>query len=270
MVNNTTIERRGNIEAVNIERPKILSPVIASIPHGSSCITSEMKNSMIQNVLLTNNDWFLNDLYDFLYKLNITKISANYSRYVVDVNRNINKKHIEGDYTESLIYHKTTFSKNIYKNSLPNIVVENRIKEFYEPYHTCLLNEINNSLKEWNKVYLLDLHSFYAQSTADVVLGTCGGSTCSYEFFHSVYKAFVDEGFTVKVDEKGLKGGYIVSHYSSIENVEAIQIEIRYTTYIEDRYFGEEEVYHKDDILFNKTKERLERVLKNIMKIVEK
>ncbi|MBU5257475.1 N-formylglutamate amidohydrolase [Tissierella praeacuta] len=269
MVNNTTIERSVNIEAVNIERLKILSPIIASIPHGSSCITSEMENIMIQNVLLTNNDWFLNELYDFLNKLNITRVSANYSRYVVDVNRNINKKHIEGDYTESLVYHKTTFGKNIYKNSLPSKVVENRIKEFYEPYHTCLLNEINSSLKQWNKVYLFDLHSFYAQSTADIVLGTCGRSTCSHEFLYSVYKSFSEEGFTVKIDEKGLKGGYIVSHYSSIENVEAIQIEIRYTTYIEDRYFGEEVVYYKDDILFNKTKERLTRVFKNIVRIVE-
>ncbi|WP_154439311.1 N-formylglutamate amidohydrolase [Tissierella pigra] len=254
---------------MNIERPEILSSVITSIPHGSSCITSEMENNMIQNVLLTNNDWFLNDLYDFLYKVNIAKISANYSRYVIDVNRNISKKHMEEDYTKSLIYHKTTFGKHIYENSLPNKVIESRIKVFYEPYHTCLLNEINNILKERNKVYLLDLHSFYVQSTADIVLGTCGGSTCSQEFLNIVYKAFIDEGFTVKVDEKGLKGGYIVSHYSSIENVEAIQIEIRYTTYIEDRYFGEEEIHHRDNMLFNKTKERLERVFKNIVKMVD-
>jgi len=32
-----------------------------------------------------------------------------------------------------------------------------------------------------------------------------------------VYNAFINEGFTVKVDEVGLRGGYIASHHGSSE-----------------------------------------------------
>lgn len=254
------------MEAINLVKSTKPSNIIASIPHGSSSINSEMRAMMRDEVLLTNNDWFLNELFNFLKELNITTVSANYSRYLIDVNRDIGKKEIDGDYTESLIYGKTTFGKEIYKGAIPSEAVVERIKNFYEPYHLSLSGEIDSCLKASNKAYLFDLHSFYAQSDADVVLGTKNGTTCSKEFFGVVYNAFVSEGFSVKVDEIGLRGGHIVTHYSKVECVEAIQIELRYTSYIEDRYFGEEEVTCKDVELFGSTKQRLKRVFENIVR----
>jgi len=253
------------MEAVHIEKSKFPSAVIASIPHGSSKITSDMRESMMPDVILTNNDWFLNDLYSFLSEINITKVSANYSRYVIDVNRNINKEQIRGGYTESLVYQRTTFGKEIYRRVLSREVIKDRIRKYYEPYHYHLIEQINNSLKVKGKAYLFDLHSFYAQSAADIVLGTQDGTTCSDELLNIVYQSFISENFSVAVNEKGLRGGFIVSNYSSMENVEAIQIEIRYTAYIEDRYFGEEEIIYRDNQLFSQTQKRLKRVFKNII-----
>lgn len=252
------------MNSVTIKRSNKTNNIIASIPHGSSRITKEMKKKMKEKIILTNNDWFLNELYSFLIKLDITSLSTNYSRYVIDVNRNIEKKFNCGDYKESLIYTRTTFNKDIYNKPLSMEEIENRINDIYLPYHSLLISEINRVLQEMNKVYLFDLHSFYAQSTADVVLGTKERSACSHNFLDIVYKAFVSEKFKVKVDEKGLRGGHIVSKYSTLDNVEALQIELRYTTYIENRFFGEEELKSKNDVLFNNTKERLERVFKKI------
>lgn len=254
------------MEPVTIKRGKKTSNIIASIPHGSSHITREMKSKMKDEIVLTNNDWFLNELYDFLASLDITTLSANYSRYVIDVNRNIEKELHGRDYTESLIYMKTTFNKDIYSKPLLLEEIKSRINDIYLPYHSLLNDEINRILKRMNKVYLFDLHSFYAQSTADVVIGTKEGNTCSQNFLETVYDAFVSEGFNVKVDEKGLRGGYIVSQYSTIDGVEAIQIELRYTKYIENRFFGEEELINKNNILFNNTKDRLKRAFEKINK----
>ncbi len=245
---------------------KSLNPcnIIASIPHGSTKITNEMKTNLKKEALLTNNDWFLNELYDFLINLEITTISANYSRYVIDVNRDLNKKMNKGTYTESLIYLKNTFDKDIYHISPSIKEIEKRINEIYMPYHKTLNMEIKRNLEENEKVYLFDLHSFYIHSSADVVLGTKNCTNCSKELLNIVYEAFTAEGFEVKVDEKGLKGGHIVSYYSEIKNVEALQIEIRYTKYIENRYFSEEEIKLKDEKLFFETKKRLEEVFKKI------
>lgn len=211
-------------------------------------------------MLLPNNDWFLNELCSFLEKLQITQISANYSRYVIDVNRDIDSRDIHNEYTKSLVYQKTTFGQNIYDTPLSDEIISNRIESIYLPYHRCLSEEIQTALKDRSKVFLLDLHSFYIQSTADVVLGTCQGKSCSSEFLNIVYEALVSEGFTVAIDEKGLTGGYIVKYYGSLIQVEAIQMELRYTAYIEDREFGEEELVTKDEELFHRTQRRLANV----------
>lgn len=255
-----------NMKAVKLKKSSNYSNIIVSIPHSSYNITLDMKKNMKSDVILTNNDWFLNELYDFLISLDITIVSANYSRYVIDVNRPMTYKNNHEIYTKSLIYFKTTFNKEIYIKPLQNNILTQRIKKIYNPYHLCLAREINRILKIKNKVYLFDLHSFYDESiTADIVLGTRYGKTCSDEFLHIVYNAFVYEGFNVQLNATGLRGGYITYHYSSIKNVEAIQIEIRYTTYIENRYFGEEFMPKISFKLFNETQHRLNKVF-NIIK----
>ncbi len=91
-----------------------MSAIIASIPHGSSQITPEILASKKPEIVLSNNDWFLNELYNFLERLNITTVSANYSRYVIDVNRDISLRNHAEDYTKSLVYQKSTFGRDLY------------------------------------------------------------------------------------------------------------------------------------------------------------
>ena len=102
------------INIINLKKGTCYSEIIASIPHSSYKITLEMKQNMKTGVILANNDWFLNELYSFLNELDITTVSSNYSRYVIDVNRKIEDKHNHKKYTESLVYFKTTFYKQIY------------------------------------------------------------------------------------------------------------------------------------------------------------
>lgn len=252
------------MNSCEVKRSEPISSIIASIPHGSSQITPELIKIMKPDIVLPNNDWFLNEFYSFLEKLNITTVSANYSRYVIDVNRNISLKNQGEDYTKSLVYQKTTFGREIYNIPLSEETIINRIDNIYIPYHNRLSEEINASLAIYRKSFLVDLHSFYIQSTKDVVLGTCHGMSCSSEFLEVVQNAFVEEGFTVSVDEKGLSGGHIISKYGSWNNVEAIQIELRYTTYLENRMFGEEEVTSRNDELFTDAQIRLARVFQSI------
>jgi N-formylglutamate deformylase len=226
------------MDPIKIKRSNPISALIASIPHGSSQITTEMSENKKPGTMLANNDWFLNELYNFLEGILITMISANYSRYVKDVNRDINNKHLRDEYTKSLIYHKSTFGKEIYDAPLAEKIISNRIQTIYMPYHKHLSEDIDIALKGKNRAFLLDLHSFYIQSTADVVLGTCEGKSCSKEFLNIVYDAFV-------------------SHYGSLDKVEAIQIELRYTSYIEKREFFDEEVDTKNNTLFSETQGRL-------------
>jgi N-formylglutamate deformylase len=137
--------RNGPIE---IKRSNPISAIIASIPHGSSQITTEMRENKKPDTLLANNDWFLNELYNFLEGLHITILSANYSRYVIDVSRDINNKHVHDEYTRSLIYPKSTLGRDIYDTPLAGEIISNRIQTIYMPYHNRLSEEINTVLKK--------------------------------------------------------------------------------------------------------------------------
>lgn len=50
------------MKPVTIRRGKRINNIIASIPHGSSLITNEMKSKIKDKIVLTNNDWFLSEL----------------------------------------------------------------------------------------------------------------------------------------------------------------------------------------------------------------
>jgi N-formylglutamate amidohydrolase len=256
----------GIMNSVRVKNNDNPCSIITSIPHSASNITLEMKKNMKKGIIFANNDWFLNELYDFLGELNINSVSANYSRYVIDVNRDIKNKYIHDEYTKSLVYYRTTFNRKIYDRELDKSTIEDRIEKIYKPYHLSLYEEINKILRVKGRVYLFDLHSFFEQSRADIIIGTRGGKTCSTDFLKLIYDSFSDSGFNVKVDEKGLRGGYITAHYGSIDHVQAVQIEIRYTAYIENRYFGEEEIQNVDYKLFNDAKMRLHGAFLKIKK----
>lgn len=168
------MEEKG-IHPFIIKRRNPESPYVASIPHGSSLLTDEMRARIKPGVILPNNDWYVRELYDFLDSINFTIVSANYSRYVIDVNRDVLFREGKDNYTRSLVYHKTTFGKEIYDISLDEAIINDRIETIYLPFHHCIEEEIKRIHRIKGKAYLFDLHSFYIQSSADIVLGTRSG-----------------------------------------------------------------------------------------------
>ncbi|RTE07189.1 hypothetical protein EJQ19_21805 [Paenibacillus whitsoniae] len=128
--NAITLSKEGVclVNSLDVKRSKPVSPIIASIPHGSSQITPEMLASKKPEIVLSNNDWFLNELYSFLERLNITTVSADYSRYVIDVNREISLNNRAEDYTKSLVYQKSTFGRDLYDIPLSEETILNRIE----------------------------------------------------------------------------------------------------------------------------------------------
>ncbi|MEL6352083.1 MAG: N-formylglutamate amidohydrolase [Cyanobacteria bacterium J06627_28] len=64
-------------------------PIVANLPHSGLLVPQEIADSFTehQRQTLPNSDWHLQQLYSFLPSLGITIMQANYSRYVVDLNR---------------------------------------------------------------------------------------------------------------------------------------------------------------------------------------
>lgn len=249
-----------NIEIWNKNNNKI--PIIVSIPHSGTYLPITMKKNLVDNVVLSNMDWYLSELYLFLKDLGITTLVNNVSRYVIDTNREMND--FENDsYIKNYIYTKTTFNNKIYKKILDNKEINYRIKEYYNPYHDFIADLINDKLTKFNKVYLIDLHSFGKNLEEDIVLGNRNYQTASYEFTDLIETLLKRRGFKIILN-KPYNGGYIVKKYAN-KNVETVQIELSYKKYIEDRIFLNEDYPKIDKSLFIETQEKLKNFFKELI-----
>lgn len=215
-------------------------PFVFSIPHSGTLISENMNNNLIEDVILANMDWYLPQLYNFLQDMGFTVIINNISRYMIDPNRGLDDKTSDSLYNKNLIYTKTTFNKNMYKRTLSQVEIQERINNYYIPYHKEIEKNLKEKLKHFDKVYLIDLHSFGKNVDADIVLGNDYGKTTSKEFFKSIKNEMEKCGFSVN-DNRPYKGGFITRNYrEKFINCETLQIELWYQTYIDNREFFEE------------------------------
>lgn len=230
-------------------------PFVISIPHSGTKITKQMNDQLLDDAVLANMDWYLPKLYDFLKDLRFTIIINNISRYVIDPNRKINAC-IGTSYTTNLIYKETTQGYPMYKNNIINDEINERITAFYKPYHEMIQGAINEKLRYYNTVYLIDLHSFGRNEGGDVIIGNRHGKTASNDYFKLIRGLLENQDFKV-IENIPFSGGYITSHYGKQERCEAIQIELWYQKYIDKREFGNEELPIINSKLFKETKQKM-------------
>jgi N-formylglutamate amidohydrolase len=247
---------------------RILYPVIATIPHSGMSIPEQIQQRFKQpRPYLSNMDWHLDKLYDFLPNLGITVLQATQSRYVIDVNRAL-KAPLSGSYKTCVVYEENTFGTPLYAHTPTRREIRSRIDDYYHPFHDQLTQLLAETIKRAGKAYLLDLHSFFIQTASDVCLGNQHNSTSSGTFLDAVDSAFRASKFTVSKNEV-LRGGYITRHYGNKQDVESLQIELRYSSYLDKEEWGEEEAVEWESPRFYEAQARLRRVFSDILGFID-
>lgn len=220
-------------------------PVVIDLPHSGTVITPTMKKALDSEAILANTDWFLRKLYGFLPKLGFTVIQNNMNRYLVDPNRDPDGS-LTGNYYH-LVYTTNTFGHQLYSVPLTPDQIKKRVDQFYRPYHQRLTNLLTEKRQVFGYVFLIDLHSFaeYTKQTsavtADIVLGNDFGRTSPFGIYNYFSNVYEEQGYQVS-NNFPFRGGYITRHYGTMDHISALQIELRYCDYIEDRFFDEEVV----------------------------
>jgi N-formylglutamate amidohydrolase len=200
-------------------------------------------------------DWHVDKLYEFLPELGVTTLVATHSRYVVDLNRDTAPP-LVGSYLTSVVPRETTHGRPLYDVEPTEAEAEERLTVYYAPYHEQLRRALEQVVREFGRAYLFDLHSFFVQSPKDICLGNCAGSTCSQDVVRGFEEAFRLNGFDA-IQSDTLGGGHITRHYGSVDGVQSLQIEIRYPLYLDQDWFGEEEIAEWDSGRFRRTQRRL-------------
>ncbi|MBR5536868.1 MAG: N-formylglutamate amidohydrolase [Clostridia bacterium] len=247
----------SSVSVWNRERHEL--PFVISIPHSGVCITDGMAQNLKSDAILANMDWYLPELYDFLADMGFTVMVNRVSRYVIDPNRELAGGK-QADYTKALIYEKTTFGRDLYQRALSEGEVQERIDRFYKAYHQTLQDLIAEKQKYFDRVYLLDLHSFGKELEADVVLGNNDGGSMNERLLLRIGALFSANQYSVALN-RPFRGGHIVRHYGCANGrCEALQIELAYRAYIAKRNIGEEAFPRIDSGTMQDGRERLRRI----------
>jgi N-formylglutamate deformylase len=240
-------------------------PIVASLPHSGTYVPRSILKQFKRDprIILPNMDWHLDKLYDFLPALGITLVRATHSRYIVNLNRDFCQPYF-GPERSCIIPEATTQKKFLYESAISQSEQEERIKKYYVPYHQKLTQLLDEVIRRFGTVYLLDLHSYFKGPAADVCLGNANDTTCSERLIGGMESALARNGFKVTRNEIWT-GGYITRHYGNLDNVEALQVEIRLSSYLEGEEFGEEEITSWDSDKFGRTKKRLKAAFEDFI-----
>lgn len=109
-------------------------------------------------------------------------------------------------------------------------VADKKLVTFYESYHTCVWELLDQAARRYGKCYHLDLHGFDPERSGlayDLVLGSHNGRTTLREIDEKALYFFKNAGYKTKLAKIGEKfsGGYSITQWMD-RGINALQLEI--------------------------------------------
>ncbi|MFC1236458.1 N-formylglutamate deformylase [Vibrio sp. F74] len=224
------------------------SPILVSIPHAGLSLLPEMSKVLSKEAkTLPDTDWYVTELYDFLCDLNVSVISANYSRYVIDLNRPVDDKPLYSSKTTGLFPEISFSAQPVFiDDSQHSESRKEQIKtEVWQPYHQKIASELARIKAKFGYAILFDAHSIAAEvpmlfdgRLPDFNFGTNGGDACSDHLLASVNNVVAASGYS-HVCNGRFKGGHITRFFGQPnKDIHAIQLELSQATYLQDSVEG--------------------------------
>ncbi len=222
------------------------SAIILSMPHSGIALPPHLESRMTpQARKLPDTDWHIPRLYDFSTNLGITVLQANYSRYVVDLNRPRDDADLYPGQSGTGLCPETLFDGNpvYYPGEEPDDrETDRRLRQYWNPYHYALKSEINRLKSKHGFAILYDCHSIRSRISRlfdgelpAFNLGTASGDSCAPDLQRGIEKAMQASGLS-HVSNGRFTGGHITRHYGNpSSNIHAVQMELAQNAYmIED------------------------------------
>lgn len=129
--------------------------------------------------------------------------------------------------------------ETIYRGKLRFAEAEQRVRQYWQPFHDALQALIAETLHDFGACLLVDCHSMPANAmtpsfAADFVLGDAYGTTCSPLMVRAAEQALIDMGYRVRRNDP-YAGGYITRHYGQPrESIHALQVEVCRPLYMDE------------------------------------
>ena len=221
------------------------SPLLISMPHCGTQVPADISEHLSEAAkALPDTDWHIPLLYDFATDLDATVLSANYSRYVVDLNRPPDNQPLYPGQASTSLCPETLFDGTpmyIADYHLDEVEIEHRRVGFWQPYHDVLEAELKRIQDTFGYVLLYDAHSIASQvprlfegRLADMNYGTARGQSCDASIEARLHTVLDQDQYTVAINQRFV-GGYITRHYGHPEaGVHAVQMELAQCNYMNE------------------------------------
>lgn len=217
-------------------------PLLISVPHDGRRVPDDIAMQMTEaGRSLPDTDWHVGRLYDFATELGAAMIFADYSRYVVDLNRPADDAALyEGQLATGLCPTQTFSGQNIYKGEV-KIDTQQRVRHYWQPYHDKVRATLEALRAEHGYALLWDAHSIASRvpSLFDgelrvLNIGTWDGRSCSPAVADAVTEVADASPFDAVLNGR-FKGGYITRHYGRPEQgIHALQLELAQRAYMDE------------------------------------
>ncbi|MDP6967559.1 MAG: N-formylglutamate deformylase [Gammaproteobacteria bacterium] len=224
------------------------SPLVISMPHSGTRLTSEVEQGLtLAASLLPDTDWHIPALYHMAQALGATCISANYSRYVIDLNRPLDDVPLYSTKTTGLFPDILFTDKPLFQpGKTPETAHREACKrQIWQPYHQAIAAQLARIRQLHGYAILLDAHSIASRvpmlfdgQLPDFNWGTNTGHSCADGLLQAAQNS-VDQQHYSQVSNARFKGGYITRHYGRPQdNIHAIQLELGQDTYLQEQSYA--------------------------------
>ena len=221
-------------------------PLVVSVPHAGTQFPEELLDDFLSHVIQhpEDTDWFVDQLYQFAPRLGITLIAANYSRYVIDLNRSPYNYPLyphQGLQT-SLTPTQSFNGTNLYRQSplCPN-EIQRRIKEYYIPYHECISQLLEDLTSDFGHVLFFDAHSIKHRVPSlrqkpflDLTLSDNNGKCSHPQLAQSALRRLQNSPYTVGYNSFFLGGQLVRSMGQPHKKHYGLQLEISQNIYMDE------------------------------------
>jgi N-formylglutamate deformylase len=235
--------------AFHILRPSSgLVPILLSVPHCGVEFPTELVDQFDPNLVAKpdDTDWLVHRLYDFAPSMGITMVHAQYSRWVVDLNRDPDGQPLysDGRLITGVCPTTTFLGQPLYRDKRA-VVEQNeigrRLDAYFNPYHNCLSREINSLKERFGEVLLWDCHSIrqvvptiQPDKFPDLILGNADEKSASPGLIKTALSGLGSGQYRLNHNHP-FKGGYITRHFGKPSTgVHALQLEMTKVNYMND------------------------------------
>ncbi len=220
-------------------------PLLISVPHDGREIPADMQVRMTDaGRAIPDTDWHVTKLYEFAVEMGANVLAANYSRYVVDLNRPADDGELyPGQVSTGLCPLQTFSGDSIYRaGGVDDDEKSQRIEQYWRPYHEKISTTLEALRTQHGYALLWDAHSIpsvvprlFDGELPELNLGSNSGASCGESMQNDVAAIATASCFSTAINGR-FTGGYITRHYSDPEHgVHALQLEIAQRAYMNEQ-----------------------------------